>query len=229
MNAKILVVDDQRDLLELLTLSLEQEGYSVATALNAAQATEQIEKGRPDIILLDILLPDISGIRLTAKLKNDAQTAHIPVILLTAKDSETDIVVGLSVGADDYITKPFSTKVLLARIEAVLRRVYAAQPGQDVQHAISAGPVKIFQSGRKVFVDGKPLELTAAEYRLLEAMINAKGSIVTRKELSQTLPASGQGQNERVVDVHIASMRKKMGNARNYIRTVHGQGYRVDF
>lgn len=229
MNAKILVVDDQRDLLELLTLRLEQEGYSVATALNAALATEQIAKFRPDIILLDILLPDISGIRLTAKLKNDAQTAHIPVILLTAKDSETDIVVGLSVGADDYITKPFSTNVLLARIEAVLRRVYASQPGQDVQQAISAGPVKIFQSGRKVFIEGQPLELTAAEYRLLEALINAKGNIVTRKEMSQTLPASGQGQNERVVDVHIASMRKKMGNARNYIRTVHGQGYRVDF
>jgi DNA-binding response OmpR family regulator len=226
MNAKILIVDDQRDLLDLLSMSLTPEGYQVRTALNAAEALSAIKLRKPDLILLDILLPDISGVRLTTQLKNDAETAGIPIILLTAKDSETDIIVGLSVGADDYITKPFSIKVLLARMEAVLRRAYPQ--GKEVKQVISFGLVRIFPAARQVFVEGQPVELTGAEFHILMALINANGSVLSRDELGKTLQNTPEaGGNERVVDVHVAALRKKLGKARNFVKTIHGQGYRA--
>ncbi|MBM4103622.1 MAG: response regulator transcription factor [Planctomycetes bacterium] len=226
MNAKILIVDDQKDLLDLLTMSLSPEGYQVRTALNAAEAISAIRLQKPDLILLDILLPDISGVRLTTRLKNDAETADIPVILLTAKDSETDIIVGLSVGADDYITKPFSIKVLLARMEAVLRRAYPQS--KDVKQVISSGLVRIFPAARQVFVEGQPVELTGAEFAILMALINANGTVLSRDELGKTLQNSPDaGGSERVVDVHVAALRKKLGKARNFVKTIHGQGYRA--
>jgi two-component system phosphate regulon response regulator PhoB len=225
MNAKILIVDDQTDLLELLDMSLSQEGYIVRTAACGADALATISVDLPDLILLDIVLGDISGIKLTTKLKNDVETAHIPIILLTAKDSETDIIVGLSVGADDYITKPFSTKVLLARIDAVLRRAYPDP--NAVREILQAGPVRIFPAGRQVFVEGKPVELTPAEFNILLALFKAGGGMLSREELQAGLGASDQSQSERIVDVHIASLRRKLGNARAIIKTVHGQGYRA--
>jgi DNA-binding response OmpR family regulator len=228
MNANVLIVDDQKDLCELLSMSLTGEGYIVRTALSAAEAMSAIKTSKPDLVLLDILLPDMSGIRLTTQWKNDAQTAHIPIILLTAKDSETDIIVGLSVGADDYITKPFSTKVLFARMEAVLRRSYP--DGQSLKQVLSAGPVRVFPSSRQAFVEGQPVEMTGAEFNILLALIQANGTILSRTDLSKYLQdPSGNGGNERVVDVHIAALRKKMGPARNFIKIVHGQGYRVVF
>ncbi len=150
MNAKILIVDDEKDLLELLSMNLGTEGYIINTAENAAQALAAVRTNRPDLILLDIMLPDTSGIKLTGKLKNTPNTANIPIILLTAKDKETDMVVGLSVGADDYITKPFSTSVLVARIEAVLRRAYPGDEG--VREVLAAGRVEA--GGRVVLANG---------------------------------------------------------------------------
>ena len=225
MNAKILVVDDQTDLLDLLDMSLSQEGYIVRTAASGADALSMIAVDTPDLILLDIILGDVSGIKLTTKLKNDIDTAGVPIILLTAKDSETDVIVGLSVGADDYITKPFSTKVLLARIDAVLRRAY---PDPDaVRETLQAGAVRIFPAGRQVFVEGKPVELTQAEFNILLSLFKAAGSTLTRETLQAVLGSAEESQNERVVDVHVASLRRKLGNARSIIRTVHGQGYRA--
>ncbi|MBL7215544.1 MAG: response regulator transcription factor [Phycisphaerae bacterium] len=225
MNAKILVVDDQTDLLELLDMSLSHEGYIVRTAASGADALAMIAVDTPDLILLDIILGDISGIKLTTRLKNDVKTAHIPIILLTAKDSETDIIVGLSVGADDYITKPFSTKVLLARIDAVLRRAYPDP--NAVREILQAGPIRIFPAGRQVFVEGKSVELTPAEFNILLSLFKAAGSTLSRDELQTILGSSDQSQNERVVDVHVASLRRKLGSARMIIKTVHGQGYRA--
>jgi len=226
MNAKILVVDDEKDLLELLKMALVQEGYAVRTACDAAEALSIIKADRPDLILLDVLLPDISGIRLTTRLKNDAETAGIPIILLTAKDGETDIIVGLSVGADDYITKPFSMKVLLARMEVIIRRAYP-EPGK-VQQVLAAGPVRIFPSGRQVFVQGLAADMTEAEYLLLVAMVEAQGQVLSRKKLIAKLRSAGlDAPSERLVDVHIAALRKKLGKNRTFIRTVHGLGYRT--
>lgn len=229
MKAKILIVDDQKDLLELLSMALEQEGYTVRTAASGAEAIQSVLNDKPDLILLDILLGDMSGIKLTAKWKNDIQTSHIPIILLTAKDSETDIVVGLNVGADDYITKPFSTPVLLARIDAVLRRS-SLPSSAAVADITAAGPLKIAISSQQLTVDGKAVNLTAAEFKILMALVKAAGQIVSRKDLLSLIPAgAGETSNLRVVDVHIAALRKKLGPARAMIKTVHGKGYRAVF
>ncbi len=225
MNASIVVVDDQQDLLDLLEMSLSQEGYRVRTALSGQEAMNLIESQPPDLILLDILLGDISGIQLTARLKNGEKTSAIPIILLTAKDTETDIIVGLSVGADDYITKPFSMQVLLARMEAVLRRVRPSRTG--VQEILTAGSVRVFPSGRQVFVEGKPIELTPAEFDILTELIRADGSVRTREDLLRAISPGQGSENERLVDVHVAALRKKLDSARNLIKTVHGRGYRA--
>jgi two-component system phosphate regulon response regulator PhoB len=225
MNAKILIVDDEKDLLELLSMNLGAEGFIVTTAESSAQALASIRTNRPDLILLDIMLPDTSGINLTGKLKNTPKTANIPIILLTAKDKETDVVVGLSVGADDYVTKPFSTSVLVARIEAVLRRAY---PGEEnVSEVLAAGPVTILPSAREVRVHGKPIELTGGEYGILIALIEAGGTILSRAQLKAALGEEAKGAKARIIDVHIAALRKKLGPARTIIKTIHSQGYRI--
>jgi len=227
MNAKVLVVDDQKDLLELLSMALTQEGYIVRTAAGGAEAIEAVAADKPDLILLDIMLGDTSGIKLTTRWKNDAQTAHIPIILLTAKDSESDIIVGLSVGADDYITKPFSTPVLLARMEAVLRRAYPPEPSA-VREILSAGPVRLFPAGRQAFVQGSPVDLTGAEFNILLALIKAGGQVLSREALHGVMaPNADEAGNVRVVDVHVAALRKKLGKARHILKTVHGKGYRA--
>lgn len=226
MYSKILVVDDQRDLLELLSMALSQEGYIVRTAASGAEAIDAVAAEKPDLILLDILLGDTSGIKLTTRWKNEAATAHIPIILLTAKDTETDIIVGLSVGADDYITKPFSTRVLLARMEAVLRRAYP-EPSPTTREIISAGPVRLFPASLQAFVEGAPVELTGAEFNILAALIKAGGEFLSRDQLYALIGPNPDTGNVRVVDVHVATLRKKLGKARNLLKTVHGKGYRA--
>ena len=225
MNANILVVDDQKDLLELLDMALSQEGYRVQTAASGTEALSMIAAQKPDLILLDIILGDISGIKMTTKLKHEAETSHIPIILLTAKDSETDIIVGLSVGADDYITKPFSTKVLLARMDAVLRRAYPSSP--EIKEILQAGPVRLFPSRRQVFAEGNPVDLTPAEFSILLSLVKAGGNILSREQLLAELGSSEQNLSERIVDVHIAAMRKKLGKSRAIIKTVHRRGYQI--
>lgn len=224
MNAKILIVDDEKNLLELLSMNLGAQGFVVNTAESGADAIAAISYDRPDLILLDIILPDISGIELTGKLKNSPGTANIPIILLTAKDTETDVVVGLSVGADDYVTKPFSTKVLLARIEALLRR---NDPEGAANQTLSAGQVRMELGHRQVYVRDKPVELTAAQYDILMALMTAAGRVLSRAELDKALGKSAGGRNIRVVDAHIASLRKKLGSAANIVRTVQNKGYSI--
>jgi len=225
MNAKILVVDDQRDLLKLLNMALSQEGYIVRTAASGTEALSVIAAEKPDLILLDIILGDISGIKITTKLKHEAETSHIPIILLTAKDSETDIIVGLSVGADDYITKPFSTKVLLARMDAVLRRTYPESPA--VKEILQAGAIRVFPSRRQVFAEGVPVELTPAEFNILLSLVKAGGTVLSRDQLLAELGSSEEDSSDRIVDVHIAALRKKLGKSRTLIKTVHRKGYQI--
>ena len=225
MNANILVVDDERDLLELLSLNLSAEGYTITTVETGKEAISAIETERPDLILLDIMLEDISGIQLTGKLKNSPETASIPIILLTAKDTEMDMVVGLSVGADDYVTKPFSTKILVARIEAVLRRAY---PDPTAGHQIlTAGDVRVMVDSRRVTASGEAIELTIVEYEILVALIQAGGKVLSRNDLKTHLGAVAQSESTRIIDVHVATLRKKLGPARKIIKTVHRIGYRI--
>jgi DNA-binding response OmpR family regulator len=224
MARKILVVDDDADQRALLEMNLEQEGFLVRTAADAAEARAAIRAEKPDLILLDIILPDTSGIKLAAQFKHSSNTAAIPIIMLTAKDAETDMVVSLSVGADDYVTKPFSMAVLLARIEAVLRRVYeTSEVSEDV---FLAGPIKIIPANHQVFVDDKPVELTVAEFTILAALLKAGGAVLSREQLMSQLGSEGNG--ERIIPVHVSCLRKKLGPARNIVKTVHGVGYRIE-
>ncbi|MBE0534114.1 MAG: response regulator transcription factor [Phycisphaerae bacterium] len=224
MSATILAVDDQKDLLELLSMNLGAAGFVVRTAASGAEAMSVIRANRPDLILLDVMLGDISGVQLAAKLKNSPETAGIPIVMLTAKDSETDVVVGLTVGADDYVTKPFSTAVLVARIEAVLRRPDLR--GGEISGVLAAGPVRIVPESCEVLVEGQAVELTEGEYNILVALVEAGGKVLARAELKE-LSGAGKGEKERVVDVHIASLRKKLGAGKDIIKTVHGRGYRL--
>ena len=226
MNAKILIVDDEPDLLELLSMSLQMEGYTITTAETAAAALESIASDPPDLILLDVMLPDISGIQLTGKLKNTPDTAHLPVILLTAKDKDTDVIVGLNIGADDYITKPFSTAILTARVEAVLRRAQG-QTQQQPKDSLRSGAITMIPSRRQVTVEDRDISLTAGEYSLLLALMEANGDILTRSQLKDALGPAAKGEKERIVDVHIATLRKKLGPARKKIKTIHRHGYRL--
>ena len=221
MSARILIVDDEKDLLEILSMNLSSAGFVVRTAASGAEAMSAIRTDRPDLILLDVMLGDISGVKLAGKLKNTPQTAGIPIIMLTAKDSETDMIVGLSMGADDYVTKPFSTAVLVARIEAVLRR------GSAESDILTAGPVRIVPASRQVLAEGKAVELTGGEYNILLALVEAGGSILSRDEL-KGISGAGRGDSERIVDVHIAALRKKLGPAKGIVKTIHGQGYRIN-
>jgi two-component system phosphate regulon response regulator PhoB len=221
MSARILIVDDEKDLLEMLSMNLSTAGYVVRTAASGAEAMSVIRTDRPDLILLDVMLGDISGVKLAGKLKNTPETAGIPIIMLTAKDSETDVIVGLSMGADDYVTKPFSTAVLVARIEAVLRR------GSAESDILTAGPVRIVPASRQVLAEGRAVELTGAEYNILLALVEAGGSVLSRDEL-KGISGAGRGDSERIVDVHIAALRKKLGRAKGIVKTIHGQGYRIN-
>ena len=225
MSARILVVDDEKDLLEILSMNLSTAGYVVRTAASGAEGMSAIRTDRPDLILLDVMLGDISGVKLAGKLKNTPETAGIPIIMLTAKDSETDVIVGLSMGADDYITKPFSTAVLVARIEAVLRRGSAED--DSLREILAIGPVSIIPASREVLVEGKAVELTGGEYDILLALVEAGGSVLSRDEL-KGVSGAGRSDSERIVDVHIAALRKKLGPAKGIVKTIHGRGYRIN-
>ena len=226
MSTRILIVDDETDLLEVLSMNLDAQGYAVTTAASGAEAFGSIQNQKPDLILLDIMLGDMSGVQIAARLKNTPETADIPIIMLTAKDSETDMIVGLSVGADDYITKPFNTKILIARIEAVLRRAFP--PQKDVREILSAGPLKIIPAARQVLVNGKDVELTEGEYNILLALVRAGGDIRSRDELRNILGPGVESEDERIVDTHVGALRKKLGKARKIIKTIHKRGYRFN-
>ncbi len=224
MNGRILIVEDEKSLLDLLEMSLTAEGYNVRTAQNASEAVAAIDTDTFDLILLDLILPDRPGVELAGKIKNTPQTAHIPIIMLTAKDKETDIVVGLNIGADDYVTKPFSMQVLIARIQTVLRRVRTAN---DTHSVLSAGPIKVIPDARRVLVENRPVKLTDGEFNILTALIKAGGKVLSRDQLMTVLGQKQNHKNDRIVDVHIAAMRKKLGKGKNIIKTIHRHGYRI--
>jgi len=226
MARKILIVDDEPELVALLEMSLGGEGYSIASAGSGAEALQKVLADRPDLILMDVMLPDVSGTRLTGQIKNDPRTSGIPVIMLTAKDSATDVIVGLNMGADDYVTKPFSTPVLAARIDAVLRRpsASASQPGEN----FTAGSIVVNPRSRQCKVGGHAVDLTPAEFTILAALMRAGGDAVKLEELGAALGLGNGEAAERNIYVHISSLRKKLGGAKKLVKTVQGLGYRVE-
>ena len=221
---RILVVEDEPALTEVLAYNLgEREGYEVIVAHDGREGLRKAQTLLPDLVILDLMLPGLDGIEVCRELKANTATAAIPVLMLTAKAEETDQVEGFAVGADDYVTKPFSVKILLQRVKALLRRSAGMEPPAEV---LAQGGVRLDKRSHRVTVGDQPVSLTLTEFRLLEALLRQPGRAFTR----QNLMAAAIGDNaivlERTIDVHIKSLRRKLGAAGELIETVRGVGYR---
>ena len=221
---RILVVDDEADIRELVEYNLTQNGYRVTCVAAGEEALKEARRGLPDAILLDLMLPGIDGLEVCRTLKQDPKTAHIPVIMLTAKGEEADVVIGLELGADDYITKPFSPRVLMARLRAVLRKRGTLAEGDT--DTISLHGVVINPRRREVTVHGEPVELTNTEFRLLHFLARRPGWVFTRNQIIDSVRGDGYPVTDRAVDVQVAGLRKKLGAYGEYVETVRGVGYR---
>jgi DNA-binding response OmpR family regulator len=231
VKKKILVVDDEKDIVEMIAFHLQRNGYDVRTAHNGNDALDLAEREAPDLILLDLMMPGVDGTEVTRRLKADPRTAKIPLVMLTAKSEETDVVVGLTLGADDYVTKPFSMKILLARLTTVLRRFDPASGGAGddagAGNILRAGPLSIDPSKHEATVDGEPVRLTLTEFKLLTALVTARGRVLSRDQLMDKAMGTDVFVTDRAIDVHITAIRKKLGDANWLIHTVRGVGYRL--
>ena len=221
-NAKILVIDDEPNIVNLVTAYLKPEGYEIATASDGLQGLKAARTLKPDLIVLDVMLPGIDGIELLTRLRRESD---VYVILLTAKTEETDRVIGLSVGADDYVIKPFSPRELTARIKAALRRIKGGTTAQG--EILSFKHVRVDIPARQVSVDDTPVELTAIEFDLLRTLAENRGRVLTREQLLEQVWGGTYYGDMRVVDVHLGHVRRKIG-LEKLITTVRGVGYRFE-
>ena len=223
-NERILVVDDEEDILELVRYNLVKEGYQVSGTLTGEDALQKARSKAFDLIVLDLMLPGIDGLEVTKKLKGNQKTANTPIVMLTAKGEEADIVTGLELGADDYITKPFSPRVLVARVRAALRRKIS--PPEDETAVIHIHDLEIHPGRRSVLVSGKPVDLTYTEFQVLYILAKRPGWVFTRSQIVDAVRGDDYPVTDRSVDVQIVGLRKKMGESSKYIETVRGVGYR---
>lgn len=225
MNKKcILVVEDEEDILELLTYNLTREGYKVVGKASGEEGLAAVRRERPHLIVLDLMLPGRSGLEICRHLKQDPATEPIPVVMLTARGEEADIVAGLELGADDYVTKPFSPRILAARIRAVLRRKDRAQTeGKEV---LQSGNIEVDPLRHEARVDGQPVPLTLSEFRILQALARQPGRVFTRYQIVDAVHGEGYAVTDRSVDVQIVGLRRKLGPAAERVETVRGVGYR---
>jgi two-component system alkaline phosphatase synthesis response regulator PhoP len=220
----ILVIEDEDDILELVRYNLGKEGYRVTGVGSGEAGLAAVNSKKPDLLVLDLMLPGLGGLEVCRLIKNNPSTEHIPVVMLTAKGEEVDIVAGLELGADDYITKPFSPRVLLARVRAVFRR-YSRQTAESIS-SIQIHDILIHPGRHEVSVKGNRLDLTFSEFQILHALARRPGWVHTRDQLMDAIRGDGYAVTARSIDVHIASLRKKLGAAKKYIETVRGVGYR---
>lgn len=220
---KVLIVEDERSLTELLSYNLEREGYQVMVAHDGRDGLRKAQTTLPDLIVLDLMLPGLGGLEICRELRASQHAAKIPILMLTARAEETDQIVGFAVGADDYVTKPFSVKVLLQRIKVLLRRAVTPEPATD---SLEHGKLKIDKRSHRVLYANSELELTPTEFRLLEALMRQPGRAFSRHDLMEAAIGDGAIVLERTIDVHIKSLRRKLGNSGELIETVRGVGYR---
>jgi two-component system phosphate regulon response regulator PhoB len=224
MRPQVLVVDDEPDLLELAHYNLTQTGYDVACVTSGEEALAHVRAHQPDLVILDLLLPGVDGWEVCKILKRDPRTAAIPIMMLTARSEEADMVTGLELGADDYLTKPFSPRVLLARVKAALRRRQSEQAAE--QSAISRGDLVIYPGYYTVRVHENPVRLTPTEFRILHLLAQRPGWVFSRYQIVDNVRGTDVSVTERSVDVHIAALRRKLGGSSEVIETVRGVGYR---
>lgn len=223
----ILVVDDEEDILELIRFNLARDGYTVRTVRTGEAAIHEVRRMRPDLVLLDVMLPGLDGLEVCKSLKRDEKTRDIPVVMLTAKSEDIDIVSGLELGADDYVTKPFSPKVLVARVRAVLRRPAVGQ-STNSDEVIEVHSIRIDVPRHEVTVNGRPVNLSATEFAILEFLARSPGWVFSRNRIIDGVKGRDYPVTERSVDVQILGLRKKLGEAGEYIQTVRGVGYRLE-
>jgi phosphate regulon transcriptional regulator PhoB len=226
MTREVLVVEDEPDIRRLVVLHLERDGFRCRTATTGPEALREVQKAAPDLVVLDLMLPDLDGLEVCRQLRGDRRTAAVPIIMLTAKSDEVDRIVGLEVGADDYVAKPFSPKELVARVRAVLRRVRST----DEPRVLSVGPVVLDPSRHGVSVHGRPVELTPKEFDLLQALLEAAGRVLSREHLLNHVWGYARADEieSRTVDVHVRRLRAKLGDAGHRIATVKSVGYRFE-
>ncbi len=219
----VLVVEDEESILELLRYNLGNAGFTVITAGSGEDGLALARRRRPDLILLDLMLPGIDGLEVCRQLKRSRETESIPVIMLTARGDEADIVAGLELGADDYLTKPFSPRVLLAHLRATLRRTSAAPATREI---LASGPIALDRGRRETMVSGAPIELTFTEFEVLWFLASRPGLVFTRSQIVDAVRGADYPVTERAVDVQIVGLRRKLGAAGALIETVRGVGYR---
>lgn len=222
---KILLVDDEVDILELLAYNLNREGYKTVGVETGEAALKKVETESPDLIILDLMLPGVDGLEITRILKSNRKTAGIPIIMLSAKGEESDVVAGLELGADDYITKPFSPRILLARVKAMIRR--DSIPTDDTEEVIDIHGCTIHPGRREVIVEDKPVELTYTEFQVLYYLAKRPGWVATRTQIVDAVRGTDYFVTDRSVDVQIVGLRKKLGTWGKNIETVRGVGYRL--
>jgi two-component system, OmpR family, alkaline phosphatase synthesis response regulator PhoP len=220
----ILVVEDEEDIRELLKYNLEKEGYQVFGAATGEEGLRAVRDRRPDLILLDLMLPGLDGLEVCRRIRGEAQTQPLPIIMLTAKGEEADIVTGLELGADDYIVKPFSPRVLLARLRAALRRRRQPLPPQTA--ALKTDEMVIHPGRHEVLLHGQPIQLTVTEFRLLHLLVRKPGWVFTRTQIVNEIHGEDYPVSDRSIDVQIVSLRKKLGAFGSQIETIRGIGYR---
>ncbi len=232
MNQRLLVVDDEESILTLLQFNLEQAGYDVETAMDGKSAFNKAKEGNFDLIILDLMIPELDGLEVCKQLRQNKVST--PILMLTAKDDEFDKVLGLELGADDYMTKPFSPREVVARIRAILRRVVPVQeekPAEAKTMTIKIGEVEIFSENYEVYYQGKQLELTPKEFELLLYLATNKGRVLTRDQLLNAVWNYEFVGDTRIVDVHISHLREKIEpNTKKpiYIKTIRGLGYKLE-
>jgi DNA-binding response OmpR family regulator len=224
LSRLIAVVDDEPDILELVSLHLSKAGFSVRTFPDAGRFQKSLTSSLPDLVILDLMLPDADGLDVCKDMKKDSRTAHIPVVMLTARGEESDKVVGLELGADDYVTKPFSPKELVARVKAVLRR----QDTKAVPETLElAGGVVMDLNRYEVTVHGRKVDVTTTEFKLLGILAERRGWVFSRDEILSRLWGEEKAVLDRTVDVHVTNLRKKLGKAGRLIENVRGVGYKL--
>ena len=220
---RVLIVDDEPDIVVAVEFALQREGFRTITAVNGMQALHLAQAERPDIVLLDLMLPDIPGTEVYRRMRAQASTSTIPVVMVTARGDEVDRVVGLELGADDYVVKPFSTRELVLRVRAVLRRAPIEQGPVDLE----VGPVRVAPTQHRVWVGSEEVELTAMEFKLLHTLIQRKERVQSRSQLLEEVWDITAAIETRTVDTHVKRLRRKLGSAGDLIQTVRGVGYRL--
>jgi two-component system phosphate regulon response regulator PhoB len=221
---RILLIEDEPDIAEVLQYNLEKEGFQVELASRGDAGLEAVRRENPELILLDLMLPGLDGLELTRLLKRDPATAHLPIVMLTARSEEVDRIVGLELGADDYISKPFSPREVVLRVKAVLRRL---QPEETPSELLQVGGIELDISGHQLRLGGKEVPLTATEFRLLRLLMERNGRVQTRGQLLSDVWGYAEDIDSRTVDTHIRRLRRKLGPEADRIETVIGVGYRL--